>query len=111
MNANQVIAAWHQTCRSLASMPNLQNLSVTLRQDYSFIEPLADEKIATLVAHLLEPLKFVKVAEGGRFDVIASNWRLPEAPLSMSDAPFQIMDRTCYSPGDDTDLAVERRVV
>ena len=90
----QAVAAWNGICRSLASMNSLQNLCVSIRQAWFFINKRSDEENAKLVANLLEPLTAVKVVEGGRFDVVTTNWRLPGAPLPLGVLPFQIKSKS-----------------
>ncbi len=93
---------WMQVCRTLASMTSLRYLCIFILQErflWSFKFQSYDKNVE-LVSELLEPLKSIKMAQGGRFDVITQGWRVPYK-LS-DDLPFRVIQER---PPSLTDLA------
>jgi len=82
---------WIQVCRTLASMTSLRYLCIFILQD-DFMRDFkfqSHDRDVELVSELLEPLRTIKMARGGRFDVITQGWRVPYE-LS-DDLPFRVI--------------------
>ena len=80
---------WRHLCDTLASMPDLHYLCITITHVHFAFEYRPPDESVRLVTELLEPLKAVKVAEGGQFDVVTKGWRMP---CEIEDVPFQILE-------------------
>lgn len=83
-------------------VPTLRYLCIFIMQErFGFnFEVQSQDRSAKLVGELLEPLKFIQMAQGGRFDVITQGWRVP---YELSDIlPFRVVQER---PPPLTDLA------
>ena len=82
-------------------MKSLRNLRITITQDRFFFETRSQDENTKLVTGLLEPLKSVRVAEGGQFDIVTVDWT---ARLLLGDMPFQLTtERKSPFPRKNTD--------
>jgi len=93
---------WIQVCSTLVSMTSLRYLCIFILQEHFMrsFELQSHARNVELVSELLEPLKSIKMARGGRFDVITQGWRVPYE-LS-DDLPFRVIQER---PPSLTDLA------
>ena len=93
---------WIQACRTLSSMTSLRYLCVLIMRELfsAKSEYHLRNRSAELVRQLMEPLESIKMAEGGRFDIICHGWRVPYE-LS-DDLPFRVIQK---GPPPLTDLA------
>lgn len=83
------MAGWIHICNSLASMPNLTYLCITIVQDAFRLESRSPDRNVELLNGLFEPLKSIKVVSEGQFDVVTQGWRLP---FELTDAPFRLLE-------------------
>ena len=83
------MTGWRRVCDTLASMPDIHYLCITITQVHFNFEYRPPEESVRLVTELLEPLKAVKVVGGGQFDVVTKGWRMP---CDIIDVPFQVLE-------------------
>ena len=82
---------WKSICGSLGSLPNLNDLRVTLRQMYLFVNIRGTADITELVVGLLRPLKSINVKGGKENFTVRIEWRLTEEEKAgLGDCSFLI---------------------
>ena len=81
------MTGWLSMCDMLASMPSLRYLCIAISQT-AFGKSSPSYSIKC-IKELLEPLKRIKIAEGGQFDVVTYEWRMP---CEMDNVPFRILE-------------------
>ena len=82
---------WKSICQSLASMPNLTDLCVLVRQTYFFVEFKGTARITELVVGVLQPLKKIKIKGGQQKYLVKIGWCLTEEEkLALGECPFRI---------------------
>ena len=96
------MSGWIQICDILASMSSLRYLCVNISQEqfFRYTDPHSQMKSMKLARELLKPLESIKMAEGGRFDVITQGWKVPYE--IHDDLPFRLIQER---PPSLTDLA------
>lgn len=87
-NEVQMTAVWTQTCRALSALPYLRYLCIYIMADI-LEHTNTPERINSLVNAMFDPLRMVKVARGGRYDVITQGWHVPFE--IKEDLPFRVI--------------------
>lgn len=92
---------WDKACATLASMTSLRYLCIYViqRNVVEYFQTHSQHENVKLVADLLNPMKPIKVSEGGVFDVIAQGWTVPDG--AADDMPFRVVQE---KPPTVTDL-------
>ena len=82
---------WKSICASLASMPNLSDLRITLRQTYLFVDIRGTAETTELVVGVLRPLKNINVNGAKENYAVRIEWQLTEEErIELGDCPFLI---------------------
>ena len=82
---------WKSICQTMAGMPNLTELRITIRQTYFFVEQAGTPSITYLVIGVLEPLKQIKVRGGREAYSVRIGWTLEdEERAGLGECPFTI---------------------
>ena len=91
---------WLFLCKILSIMSNLRYLSVNIMLKYiAWHSKLRSQRRHTKLAiELLEPSKWIKLPEGGRFDVITQGWKVPYQ--LGDDVPFRVIQESSPSLAD-----------
>ena len=87
------MSGWLSLCDALASMPNLDLLCILVFQAH--LKNESRESYAKYMREILEPLKRVKIREGGQFDFITRGW---EMQCQFTDMPFRIYSTEEFLP-------------
>ena len=84
---------WKSICGSIASMPNLSDLCITLRQIYLFVDIRGTTETTELVVGVLRPLKSIEVKGARENYSVRIEWQLTEEErIGLGDCPFQIKE-------------------
>ena len=80
-------------CQMLASMSNLSELKIILRQEYFFVGQRGTPEINTLLVGVLEPFKQISVKGQNASFKVYINWNLgQEVARALGECPFQIVE-------------------
>ena len=86
------MTGWLSMCDTLMSMTNLHYLCIMISQkDFKYKSP---SHSSHCIDEILEPLKRIKIAKGGQFDVVTCEWRMP---YEVDNAPFRVLEEVPVS--------------
>ena len=84
---------WRSICLSLAELTNLTCLTITLHQNYFFVEQRGTPEIANLVVGILQPLKQIRPRAGMDKFEVRIGWELAdEERVGLGQCPFRIVE-------------------